>query len=196
MTVSDVLIILAVIAGPIIAVQVQKAIEKYKEARNRKLIIFKTLMATRGTPLAPMHVEALNRIDLEFDGKDAEEKLVIVAWKIYLDHLISGPGDQKDPNFKIKLESWADKNRDLLASLLNKMAKSLNYDFDEVHLKKGIYIPKGHSDIELEQTLIRKGLVDLFYGAKFVPVYVVKPPLKEDAEQKKEKEDQGLNSNK
>ncbi len=196
MTTSDVLVILAVIIGPIAAVQVQKAIEKYKEARNRKLMIFKTLMATRGTPLAPTHVEALNRIDLEFDGKDAKEKRVIVAWKTYLDHLISGPGDQKDPNFKIKLESWSDKNRDLLASLLNKMANSLNYDFDEVHLKKGIYIPKGHSDIEFEQTLIRRGLVDLFYGAKFIPVCVVQPPLKEDAEKKLEKEEQGLNLNK
>ena len=58
--------ILAIILGPILAVQVQKYIENKKETRNKKMQIFKALMATRATPLYPAHVEALNMIDIEF----------------------------------------------------------------------------------------------------------------------------------
>ena len=66
---SEVLTILAVILGPILAVQAQKAIERWRERRNRKLWVFKTLMATRGSRLSPNHVQALNMIDLEFSVK-------------------------------------------------------------------------------------------------------------------------------
>lgn len=36
----------AIIVGPILAVQIQKLIERYTEKKDRKLNIFKTLMAT------------------------------------------------------------------------------------------------------------------------------------------------------
>jgi len=64
MTISDWLMISAVLTGPILAVQVQKFIESWREAKQRKIYIFKTLMATRGTTLSPRHVEALNIIDV------------------------------------------------------------------------------------------------------------------------------------
>jgi hypothetical protein len=38
----------AIILGPILAVQIQKSIERYKEKNDRRLNIFKTLMATSG----------------------------------------------------------------------------------------------------------------------------------------------------
>ena len=50
MTISDWLMIAAVLSGPILAVQVQKAIESWKESKHRKTAIFKTLMSTRRTP--------------------------------------------------------------------------------------------------------------------------------------------------
>ena len=49
-----------------------------KSTYQRKLDIFKTLMATRATPLARTHVESLNRIDIEFTG--IKEKKVREAW--------------------------------------------------------------------------------------------------------------------
>ena len=66
MTISDWLVILAIIIAPILAVQVQKIIESRRSKRERKLQVFKALMATRATPLSPIHVEALNMIDIEF----------------------------------------------------------------------------------------------------------------------------------
>ena len=61
MTISDWLVITAIIIAPVLAVQVQKYIESKKEKRNRKMQIFTNLMATRATPLYPIHVESLNR---------------------------------------------------------------------------------------------------------------------------------------
>ena len=87
MTIGDWLIIFAVLLGPVLAVQVQKAIESWKESKQRKITIFKSLMSTRRTTLSPRHVEALNMIDIEFSPKRPKEKRVIESWKIYLDHL-------------------------------------------------------------------------------------------------------------
>jgi hypothetical protein len=83
MPIADALIILATLCGPVIAVQVTRYLDDQKEERGRKLQVFKTLMATRAYTLSPAHVEALNRIDLEFSGK----KKVIEVWRQYLDLL-------------------------------------------------------------------------------------------------------------
>ncbi|MFX6755224.1 DUF6680 family protein, partial [Acinetobacter baumannii] len=60
---KDILMIIAVLLSPVIAVQVTRYLDNKKEARERQLWVFKTLMATRALSLSPHHVEALNRID-------------------------------------------------------------------------------------------------------------------------------------
>jgi len=156
MTISDVLMILAVLIAPLAAIQVQKWLEHHREDRERKLRIFKTLMA-RAVTLSPEHVQALNMIDLEFCGR--KYKKVTNAWKEYLDHLGDFPKDD-EKQFPV----WNDKKADLLAHLLMEMGKSFSYDFDAVHVKKGIYMPQGHADIEEGNILIRRGLIGLLYG--------------------------------
>ena len=86
MSCNEIISICAIILGPILAVQIEKYLERRRENKNRRLSIFKTLMATRGAVLSWTHVEALNRIDLEFSNKKKFEK-VIKAWKEYFDNL-------------------------------------------------------------------------------------------------------------
>ena len=117
MGIADWLMIFAVLFGPIIAVQLTRYLDRIKEIRERKLDIFKTLMATRAYNVSWAHVEALNRIDLEFDHNNKKEKAVIFAWKEYLDLL---------SNSSINSEQWNIKRVDLLVELLHKMAKVLN----------------------------------------------------------------------
>jgi hypothetical protein len=74
MTISDAIMILAVLAGPVIAVQLTRYLDNKKEIRERKLQVFKTLMATRVYNASWDHVMALNRIDLEFDAKNIKRK--------------------------------------------------------------------------------------------------------------------------
>ena len=87
MKTSDWLMILAVFLGPIIAVRLTRYLDDKKEVRERKIKIFKTLMATRAYTISWEHVTALNQIDLEFDKANKKEKAVIDAWKEYLDIL-------------------------------------------------------------------------------------------------------------
>jgi len=74
----------AIVVGPVLALEMQRRLDARREARTRKLLVFKTLMGNRATPLSPLFVQALNLIDIEFDGKD--EKPVRDAWKVLLDH--------------------------------------------------------------------------------------------------------------
>ena len=165
--------IAAVLLGPIFAVQVQKAIESWKEDKQRKIGIFKTLMSTRRTTLSPRHVEALNMIDIEFSQKKPKEKKVIEAWKIYLDHLNKPQLQHDDPDFRVKLDQWNEQSNSYLVDLLKVMGICLGYDFDKVHLMKGAYSPQGHANIEMEQNLIRRFIVELFMRNKSLPVDIV-----------------------
>jgi uncharacterized membrane protein YqgA involved in biofilm formation len=58
--------IAAIIIGSIIAVQLQKFIEKRTDSQSRRIQVFKILMATRAARLTNDHIMALNSIDLEF----------------------------------------------------------------------------------------------------------------------------------
>lgn len=126
---TDILMIAAVVIAPLAAIQVQKWLEIFREERGRKLWVFKTLMATRAANVSPEHVQALNMIDLEF--REKRYKPVTDAWKAYLDHLTSFP--KEDETLQ---KRWDEKRIDRLATLLMKMGKSLGYEFDEVHVKK------------------------------------------------------------
>lgn len=73
MTIADWLMIAAVLVAPVLAVHIQRRLDQHRESRDRRLRIFHTLMATRAARTSPAHVEALNRIDLEFSGKSLSQ---------------------------------------------------------------------------------------------------------------------------
>jgi hypothetical protein len=161
------LTILAIISAPLVALRVNVWLNTKAERKNRKLEIFRSIMATRSTGLSPEHVSALNKIDVEFyDVLEVQN-----AWKEYLDHLGTAstiPSDSKDA-----WDRWGDKKADLLTELILKMATHLDYKFDKVHLKKGHYYPKGYVDIETEHMIIRQGLVRLLENKKALPIVLI-----------------------
>ena len=164
-TISDWLMMAAVIIGPILAIQVQKFIERKSEDNKRRLQVFKDLMTTRASTLAFLHVSSLNMVGLEFNDKKYSK--VLSAWKTYLDHLASCP--KNDENL---LNIWVEKKNDQLSDLLYEMGVSLGFDFDKVHIKKAGYIPQAYADQENEQGFIRRQIVDIFLGKKTIPMSV------------------------
>jgi hypothetical protein len=148
MSVSDFALILATLAGPVLAVQAQKWVERFGAAKGRREEIFKALMATRGTPLSPRHVEALNMIDLEF--KDDRFRDVREAWKSYLDHLNAAIETDH-----AAAQIWAAKRPDLHTALLAAMGRALGFDFGNVDIKKSWYAPMQHFHDEQEQRQLR-----------------------------------------
>jgi hypothetical protein len=182
MNTTEFITIIALIAGPVCAVRIQTYLEDRKEKKQRKLQIFKTLMATRGALLSPSHIESLNRIDLEFYGETKYQK-VRDSWKEYFDNLV-----QKE-SAESNLHGWMDKNGDLLATLLHEMGKSLEYKFDRVLIKRNIYSPIAYFEAEHENEIIRKGLVDILRsdGEGLFPVSIEHTEIDEEI-LKKQKE--------
>ena len=176
MTITDGFMIGAVILGPILAVQAQKCIEAWKQAKERKLWVFKTLMATRAAVVSPRHVEALNVIDLEFSEKRRKEKVVLESWKIYLSHLNDVPRDYADPTYQSKKEVWDAKRKECLVNLLHVMSQAVGYSFGRVQVEKGIYVPQAQADLEMELFLLRRGTLDVLYGKRPLPVSPFSPP--------------------
>ncbi|MBU1259875.1 MAG: hypothetical protein KJ757_04000 [Planctomycetes bacterium] len=193
-TLLAILTIIAIIIGPILAVQAQQLIEFLKQKREEKRRLFMVLMATRARPLVPEHVQALNMIDVTFSGKGMvyaifrgkrkKEEAVIEAWSELRDHLFNYPQQlQAKPGIDIPAEdktsyqnrcnTWVSRKDELLIELLAKMAESLNYHFDKVLLKRGAYTPAGYGETEYEQLQIRKGLAGIFQGSKSIPIHIV-----------------------
>lgn len=92
--INDWLSVIAVLASPLVALQVSTFLARRQTAADRRRDVFRTLMATRAMRFSPQHVEALNAIDIEF--APAKFKAVRTAWKVYLDHLSNGPGENPE----------------------------------------------------------------------------------------------------
>ncbi|MBI2252613.1 MAG: hypothetical protein HYU63_07770 [Armatimonadetes bacterium] len=154
----------------------QNQIETWKEKKNRKLWIFKSLMATRGALISNEHVSALNMIDLEFSDKNKKEREVKESWKGYLNQLASSPAYPKKNDEDLSkykedykkheedLKTWSNNNSDHLAKLLQAMGKCVGYDFDIISIKKRIYSPAGHVQDELEERALRTFAIKFLSG--------------------------------
>lgn len=184
--------IIAILFGPLLAVQAQKWIERLHQRRDEKIKVFVTLLTTKGR-LVPEHVQALNAIYFFFRGAQKKDKAVVEAWDLYRDHLNNGveqPKPQADgkvaetdqTKFNADLERWSEKGDDLLCNLLKKMAESLGYDFPDLLLKKGAYTPQGYADVEFHQRIILKGLSDILLGSKDFPMQITGMPVNEKAQ--------------
>ena len=169
---TDLIMIAAVVIGPIVAVSITEKIRKKEDKRNRQVHIYRTLMATRASNLAPQHVEALNLVETEFSSGSKEDKAVVSAWKLYLSHL-------NDRNYAT--ESWGSRRFDLLVDLLHEMSQALGYGHDKAAIKAGSYYPQGYGTMEDEQQALRQGLLEVLGGQRPISMAVREFPYSEDA---------------
>jgi hypothetical protein len=169
-TTFELAILFATLFSPLIAVQVQKLIERLSERRNRQDWVFRTIMTTRATPLSLEHVRALNMVPLEFRG---HKNKVVRAWKVFFDHLNSHL--DPDPSGE-RYGAWVRKKEDLLVLLLVAMANQLGYDFNEVELKREFYNPVAHGTQEQNQLTIQQRLADILSGKDALPMKVTSLP--------------------
>jgi hypothetical protein len=169
MTISNWLMVTAVLLAPVIAIQVSEYLQRNRASRHRKQWVFSTLMATRAASISPDHVRALNSIDLEFTGKGEKERAVIEAWKAYLAHLNNGELLRKAP------DTWGEKRADLFADMMHKMAQQLDQDFQKTRIRETSYWPEGLGQAEDEWNQIRRRLADLLSGKVNLPVTLLPP---------------------
>jgi hypothetical protein len=161
--VTDIVIALCTIIGPIAAVQAQKVVEGYREKRARRFQIFRTLMSTRALNLSPAHVEAINSVPIDF----YKDKSVMDAWEEYFSHLNrTGEVDAV----------WGQKRIDLFTKLLSAIGSKVGYDFNAAEMNR-IYFPNAHGTIEEEANVIRRGAAALFKGTFELPLAVKAVPV-------------------
>jgi hypothetical protein len=144
-------IVIATLVGPVLAVLVTRHVDKLRQVRDRRLEIFRSLMATRRAILAPDKVRALNLVEIEFYGIKSVEG----AHKEVIAHI----------NLQRPLpDAWGDRHRVLLTKLLSEMAKVLGYELQQLDVLEGGYYPQGFADIELEQQELRRVLIQVLSG--------------------------------
>lgn len=163
---SEWLMIWAILLAPLVAVQVSVFLDRRRAANQRKLDIFRALMTTRGSRMAPEHIRALNTIDVEFAGDDADSKKVFRAWKAYLDHL-------NTPAESMSGDTWLTRSDDLFVNLLHAMSLALGYDYDKTHIRRSAYYPKGYGDQEYDIMAIRRGFREVLEGKRPIPVAAI-----------------------
>ncbi len=182
MTLTSTLTVIAIVLGPILAVQIQKFLERATVKKRAKLQIFKTLMSTRGLSMAPLHVQALNMIDVEFGRplilgrSNKKERPVVDAWKTYMEHLYKCPQNTKDANYEHDLKGWTENARHLLIELLFEMSKALEFDFDKVLLERQAYTPRGYHDDQSFRLFMQYQLASLFSGKSSLSVRIENLP--------------------
>lgn len=125
--------IIAVIVGPIIAVIITLAYQRYKEKQDIKHRVFLTLMGHRKSiPISFALVEALNTLDVIFHANNK----VIRLWHEYYESLCQTAPDSRT------LENQKHKYLELLSAI----AEDLGYkNLKQTDIDK-FYIPQGHID--------------------------------------------------
>jgi len=188
--IAEWMLILATMISPVVAVQAQKIIERATEKRRSKLHVFYTLMATRGARVSTEHVQALNMIDISFNGikipflfryQSKKEKKVIGEWHKY--HGILNERFNKEN----ELDLWVVRRDEQFIKLLHSLSESLGFDFEETLLKKGGYTPIAHGDAETAQLTIRDNLAKILSGQQSIPMAVTHFPFSNDAIELQEK---------
>lgn len=159
--ITDIIMISAIIIGPLVAVQITEYLRKLKDVRDRKIHIFRSLMTTRSVPLAGVHIEALNLVELEFHSDKKQERRVVDAWRLYLTHL----ADRKYPK-----ETWNTRKDELLIELLYEMSLALGYSYDKSQIKSGTYYPAGYEDADFDHYETRKLWLEVLKGKRPLPM--------------------------
>lgn len=69
------------------------------------------------------------------------------------------------------------------------MSLALGYDFNKEHIKNTSYLPQSFVNVELEQRMIRNGVINVLQGKIDIPVTIKNPPS--DNVKKEQQNEQG-----
>jgi hypothetical protein len=162
LTFVDILTLIALIAGPLLAVVITRWMDKRSDQKRRRREIFSTLMRTRRFKLSVDHVSALNLIQIEF----YRNKSVSSAYTSYISHL-NLPLPETAPAQQV----FVDQRDDLFVDLVHAIAHALRYDFDKRDLNKLAYGPIGWQNDDEEARALRRASLELLSGRRPLPIF-------------------------
>lgn len=174
---ADVVLAVAALIGPILAVQAQKLVEQWRERRDRRVTIFRTLMATRATRLAPQHVEALNAIPIDFYG----DQVILDLWEEYFSHLCKKSSSEAEKTI------WHADSQRYFVALIKAIARKIGYKFNAAEMERA-YFPEGHVNTQNDQLIIQHCLARWLAGDLSVKMDVNSFPGPDDETAAKQEE--------
>jgi hypothetical protein len=148
--------LLSGITGALVTLIGNHFYSRWKDKKEKREKIFKTLMSTRGFRAYPAHVEALCAVEVEWSASD--DTTVHSAWKAYNYHLNKQVPDDVNNSENI---AWRNDLEELFANLIVALGESIGKPQDKTEVKRGAYGPKSWWDAEFEANLLRKGLLSI-----------------------------------
>ena len=155
------LTLIAIVTGPILAVVITRWFDARREKTSRRLTVFRDLMRTRATRIDPIHVGALNLVELEF-YKDAR---VRDAYSNHIRHLNSSSPNEIEAFHR----HWRESD-DLFWALMSEMANALGMKFDKADLERRSYQPEGLGRFNADQMANTRLLREMLEGRRPLPV--------------------------
>jgi len=154
-------VVFATIFGPILAVIITRRIDRLRANEERKVWIFRTLMATRDMNLSVSmeHVQALQMIEVEFSKSRRKERAVVDAWRLYQQHLNTPAPDEDKANY------WGKRQFELLCKLVHRIAEYLGYNLNEAQIRE-VYSPRVLSLRRIQEDAIWHGIAKLVSGGE------------------------------
>jgi hypothetical protein len=149
--------IVAIVYGPIKAVEITRKKDIERDADARKRLILSTLMRTRKMVMNADHVGALNQVQLEFFNHAD----VISAYKAYIANLsetVPAPGNA--------LNNFLARRSDLFFDLLHTIAKASDVMIDRHDLDRLAYVPFGWQTEQNEIQAFRTAMLALLNGQR------------------------------
>ena len=136
--IKDLITVIALVAGPIVAVIITRYNDQTKAKKDRQLMTFRSLMQNRSDPLSKEFVAALNLIEVDFN----EYLSIKNAWKELFDALHpkikpEKPEEQQTQKFLL----WT-----LTTKLLHEIGKCLHIEIEQLDVMQRIYAPQGWLD--------------------------------------------------
>ena len=154
--------ILAIIYGPIRAVEITRRKDLERDADARKRRILAALMSTRKMSMHPDHVGALNQVQLEFFGNQQ----VMDAYRAYIANLsetVPQPGND--------LQNFLNRRNDRFFDLLYTMAVATDVMIDRHELERLAYLPFGWQAEQDGLQALRTAMLAVLEGRR--PLLVV-----------------------
>jgi hypothetical protein len=129
---SELVTLIGIIVGPIVAVAMTLVIEAKRRQHDSKIQIMRMILNTRHLPADPSYNAAINLIPVEFN----RDKTVMDAWKDYISHVRFKPSDEnKNEHNTLSLAKQT--------TMIFRLMKNLKFNLSETEIQTSAYASEG-----------------------------------------------------
>jgi hypothetical protein len=132
---SELVSLIGIIIGPIVAVCITLIIEARRRKRDQQVQTMRMLVSTRHLPSDPAYTTAINMIPVDFN----KNRRVMAAWKAYIDAVFHKPTSENIAKHKIDTEAKQTK-------LIFAIMRYLGYELAEIDIQTTPYAAGGMID--------------------------------------------------